>query len=351
MPLVPGPFGCGQIALGLSRRPGRQEADQEEADRILNQIKAWWHRGQFADDEVVARFGDPPQLRPLAELVRQQAARWDPSLLEWRYCILLTFAAAKRFVEASTVDAAHRLLHEWFTPTARRHDATAEPVPTAWDVASPTSRVSGEPLFASGRECITDRPANTGYREYFHRRVRESNEAARAQRAADASVEWLSYPQAVQLVLPVLFSADWAGLATEQEKVVLSLGPAHRDWRRYSELHAEREAQIARAEWSLLVNGLIEEDRHGTRRVRAAALREALAAGQTPTRAAARKDQAPEAAAGTMRAAAQRWLADTYANGIPAGVTNKMLAERYRKETGGPMSARTISRARQPART
>ena len=190
-------------------------------------------------------------------------------------------------------------------------------------------------------------PSNTPYSEYLCQRIGERIAARRSQEAVDAGVEWLSYPQAVQLVLPALFGADWVELATEQEKVVLSLGPVHRDWRHYSELHAEREAQIARAERWLSVKGLIEEKR-GRRLVRAGALRDALAAEPTAqTTAPLEKGQTPRTAADTMPAAARRWLTEAYPNGIPPGVTNKMLANEYRRSRNdAPMSERTMRRAR-----
>jgi hypothetical protein len=50
----------------------------------------------------------------------------------------------------------------------------------------------------------------------------------------------------------------------------------------------------------------------------------------------------------TQVAAARAWLAATYSDGIPAGITNKMLALTYREATKAPMSERTMRRARQP---
>jgi murein L,D-transpeptidase YcbB/YkuD len=100
--------------------------------------------------------------------------------------------------------------------------------------------------------------------------------AAKAQATANAAIEWIPYPQAVRAVLPFLFGDSWVGLAVEQERVVLKLGPSHPDWQRYNQLHAERELQIGRAERWLAIMGLVDTNRHGTRRVDAKRLQEAL---------------------------------------------------------------------------
>jgi hypothetical protein len=98
----------------------------------------------------------------------------------------------------------------------------------------------------------------------------------RAQDAADAAVAWMSYPQAIREVLPILFGRDWVKLASEQERAVLEIGKTHRDWPRFSQIHREREEQIARAERWLLIKGLVEE-RHGDRFVQTTRLQDALA--------------------------------------------------------------------------
>jgi hypothetical protein len=117
----------------------------------------------------------------------------------------------------------------------------------------------------------------TKYQRFFRHKVAERVAEIRAQQAADAAVEWLSYPEAVRAVLPVLFGDDWVGLATEQERVVLSIGVAHPEWRRYALIDTQREKQIARAERWLLINGVLEHDRLGVYRIRAARLHAALA--------------------------------------------------------------------------
>jgi hypothetical protein len=48
----------------------------------------------------------------------------------------------------------------------------------------------------------------------------------------------------------------------------------------------------------------------------------------------------------TMVAAASEYIATTYATGIPAGKTDKMLAVEYTRSTGARMSERTMRRAR-----
>src|ERR1700736_2507461 len=83
----------------------------------------------------------------------------------------------------------------------------------------------------------------------------------RAQDATNAAVAWMSYSQAVREVLPILFGSGWVGLASAQEDVVLKIGKTHRGWPRFSQIHREREEQIARAERWLLIKGLVEERR------------------------------------------------------------------------------------------
>jgi hypothetical protein len=56
-------------------------------------------------------------------------------------------------------------------------------------------------------------------------------------------------------------------------------------------------------------------------------------------------------AEGPIIAAARQHLATTYPNGVPAGVTNKMLAAEYRQSKGAPISDRTMRRARKPRPT
>ena len=115
MPIRPGPFVCGQIALALARVPGRFERDEDEAYRILNHIIASYERGEFADDEIVVLFGEPRQLRTLKSLPEVARREIESLFLPiWRDAVMLTFDAAKRYLEASTLAGAHRLLDDWF---------------------------------------------------------------------------------------------------------------------------------------------------------------------------------------------------------------------------------------------
>jgi hypothetical protein len=123
---------------------------------------------------------------------------------------------------------------------------------------------------------MSDESEDTRYRAYFFQQVKKKNAERRAQDVADAAVEKIFYPTAVQLVLPVLFGKDWVGFSSEQEHVVLRIGEAHPGWHEHSSRAREREEQIARAERWLLVNGLIEE-RRGGGWVQTARLRKALA--------------------------------------------------------------------------
>jgi hypothetical protein len=70
----------------------------------------------------------------------------------------------------------------------------------------------------------SDDSVKTPYSAYFRRQTQKRIAERRAQDAVDAAVEWMSYPQALHFVLPVLFGKDWIGLPSEQEQVVLKLG-------------------------------------------------------------------------------------------------------------------------------
>jgi hypothetical protein len=103
-----GPFVCGQIARALARAPGRLEVDEEEAYRILDDIITWWRSGKFGPDEAVVIVdgdGHPPQrqVRPLASVLDEAQQRGEPlqlwPRLHWRDAIMLTYSAAKRYVE------------------------------------------------------------------------------------------------------------------------------------------------------------------------------------------------------------------------------------------------------------
>jgi hypothetical protein len=119
-------------------------------------------------------------------------------------------------------------------------------------------------------------PSRSSYLQYFCQETDKRMAEIRARDAADSKKRWITYSESVRFVLPVLFGRDWVGFASDQEHVVLSLGPSHPDWPRYSMLFAEREAQIAGAERWLLVEGLIDE-RDGRGLVQAERLDKALA--------------------------------------------------------------------------
>jgi hypothetical protein len=50
----------------------------------------------------------------------------------------------------------------------------------------------------------------------------------------------------------------------------------------------------------------------------------------------------------TLQEAAGDYIAKQHPDGVPPGITNKMLAEAYRGEKRTPMSERTMRRARKP---
>ncbi len=122
MPPRPGPFECAQLSLALARLPGRFERDEDEAYRILNHIIASYKRGVFADDEVVVLFvepGEPPQLRPVKSLPEDARREIEDGASLWRDgAVMLTSSATKRYLEASTLAGAPRVLVDWFTDDA-----------------------------------------------------------------------------------------------------------------------------------------------------------------------------------------------------------------------------------------
>jgi hypothetical protein len=69
-------FQFGRIAWKLARLPGRWEADQDEAYRILNELIAWYERDEFAEDEVLVVLVADPQhfvaLKPQLDELEQQ---------------------------------------------------------------------------------------------------------------------------------------------------------------------------------------------------------------------------------------------------------------------------------------
>jgi len=106
---------AGQLALGLSRVPGRMETDDAEAYRILHHLMAWYALGKFAPDEVVVCH-DELGLQPLREIEKLQEQ--EVGLFLWREAVMLTRAACKRYLEQSTLEGAPRQLSEWFSTTA-----------------------------------------------------------------------------------------------------------------------------------------------------------------------------------------------------------------------------------------
>jgi hypothetical protein len=122
-------FKFGEIADALARNPGRQEVDMAESARIAGNLVEWFNCGEFADEEVLASFDDPPHFRPLRpslEDVQRQAEQ--DCRLDWRE-LILTRPALKTYLERTSLDGASRLLHEWFPdadrsrgkpPTAKR---------------------------------------------------------------------------------------------------------------------------------------------------------------------------------------------------------------------------------------
>ncbi len=116
-------FEAGQLALGLSRLPGRMEFDEPEAYRILQHLIGQYALGQFAPDEVVACH-DELGLRPLRE-IEEQLDRLL-SMVEWRDAVMLTRAACKRYLKQSTLQGALRQLREWFSsPTSEASQSAA----------------------------------------------------------------------------------------------------------------------------------------------------------------------------------------------------------------------------------
>jgi hypothetical protein len=117
MRIRPDPLYVYYLALALARLPGRLEVDHDEANRILDDIAEQYERGDFAENEVLASYlGPPPGLRSLAEIKQDAEGRGEPSpsLGEIRVCGILSYAAAKRYVEASGLAGAPRVLREWF---------------------------------------------------------------------------------------------------------------------------------------------------------------------------------------------------------------------------------------------
>ncbi len=109
-----GTFTFPDIAYALARLPGRLQIDHEEANRILDDIAQRYDRGYFADDEVMVQVA-PGQFELLKTVLESAQGRGEPGLplAEIRVCGILTFAAAKRYVQESRLAGATRLLDEW----------------------------------------------------------------------------------------------------------------------------------------------------------------------------------------------------------------------------------------------
>lgn len=114
----PGPFTFLDIAYALARLPGRLEVDRDEAGRILDDITERYANGDFAEDEIMVQVA-PHQLQPLKTVLENAQGRGElgPSLEEIRVGGILSHAAAKRYVQASGLTGAARLLAEWFEPS------------------------------------------------------------------------------------------------------------------------------------------------------------------------------------------------------------------------------------------
>jgi hypothetical protein len=162
MPLRAGPFSSSEIACALARLPGRQEIDRLEAFRIVDQLVSWWRRGEFGKDEIVVliarKENSEPELCPFKEAVAEGHVTLDD--FEWlaqRGFLMLTFDAAKRFIEASTVDAAPRVLHEWFT-VAPSAPLTAPPdAAPLHDALAAERAVAGLPADTANRKPRSER--------------------------------------------------------------------------------------------------------------------------------------------------------------------------------------------------
>jgi hypothetical protein len=113
----PGPCFIQELARAIARWPGRAEVDEQEANRITDDMAEWYLRGEFADSDVVALVGNPPIFRSLAEIkedAQRRGENWCLSQPEWRAVYWLTAPAARRYLEACGYTGAWRVLREWF---------------------------------------------------------------------------------------------------------------------------------------------------------------------------------------------------------------------------------------------
>jgi hypothetical protein len=92
-----------------------------ESARIGGNLVEWFNCGEFAYEEVLASFDDPPHfmpLKPSLEEAQRQAER--DSRLDWRELILMR-SALKSYLERSSLDGASRLFRELFSAADGRH--------------------------------------------------------------------------------------------------------------------------------------------------------------------------------------------------------------------------------------
>lgn len=173
-PEHPGPFYISEIAQKLARQPGRLGFDLDEAHRIAGDIYDWYARGKFSEQEIVARYGDPPRFGPIAraEEARQRGKGWQEiDLGLWYAAIALTRTGAKRYVEGCGLAGAARLLSEWFGPTDGRKPGlrvrpSAEDL-FDWMMANvrPGSKYESIILDCRLATGATDRAAKAAYRD------------------------------------------------------------------------------------------------------------------------------------------------------------------------------------------
>jgi hypothetical protein len=119
--VLPKLFYIFEIAQALAREPDRLEVDWDEAHRISATIYDAYMRGEFAEEEVMVRYGDPPRIGSIAEAKQDAMLRgmeWtDVYPMLWYAAVALTESATKRFVGGCGLAGASRVLLEWF-PTS-----------------------------------------------------------------------------------------------------------------------------------------------------------------------------------------------------------------------------------------
>jgi hypothetical protein len=117
-----GPFSVLEIAIALARLPGRLERDLDEEIRIASDLYERYQRGEFAENEVLAKYGDPPRMRPLVgsgEDPQQLASTNMPGLRGitlWHGLVALDEMATRRYVKNCGLAGCERVWSEWFAP-------------------------------------------------------------------------------------------------------------------------------------------------------------------------------------------------------------------------------------------